>query len=94
MTKLTVYLRIGKRETGSYAIAASASPNPAPLKDNSGAFLPTVSFGVRVSLPDSAFENRIPTVAGITVPEEAMGVLRAVGLEVDTPTRKGEEMKP
>lgn len=83
MPKLTVYLRVGKRGPGSYTVVANASPNLNPIKDGYRHSIPTVAFGVRITLPDSVFEKKATVVADITVPEEALGVLRPVDVQVE-----------
>ncbi len=83
MPKLTVYLRVGKRGPGSYTVVANASPNLNPLKAGYQEAIPTVAFGVRITLPDSVFEKKATVVADITVPAEALGVLRPVDVQVE-----------
>lgn len=83
MPKLTVYLRVGKRGPGSYTVVANASPNLNPIKDSYREAIPTVAFGIRITLPDSVFEKKTTVVADITVPPEALGVLRAEDVQVE-----------
>jgi hypothetical protein len=77
----TVYLRVARTKRGHYKFSATLKPTREPLRPAAtGEALPTIAFGVRLTLPDDAFV--VPVVTGVEVPAEVLTVLgRAEAIE-------------
>ncbi len=60
MKQIQVYIRIAKNKTKGHKVAISMKPNPATLfKIEEGGWqtaLPTIRFGVKINVPDDAFD--------------------------------------
>jgi hypothetical protein len=73
MAKLTVYLRVGKRDGRQpYMIEANLKPSSVPLIQRGAynkpdVYLPTVSFGIDFNLPDELFEQASNIIGEINI---------------------------
>lgn len=71
MTKVKVYLRIGKTPKGLYKVEGSHNPRPIPIKDTNNSyggitkFFPTVFMGLEINLPDEAFQYAEQIIAEV-----------------------------
>lgn len=82
MAKITAYLRIGRRDSGSFSVAATSNPSDVPLKDGNGRDIPTVAFGVRFNIPDAVFDSASRVIAELTIPEEALVVPKPADIKI------------
>ena len=76
--KLKLYVRVAKRPTKGYAVAAGSKPNHQALTNSLGVALPTASFALLLDIPDSAFCRAEQVLAEIVLAEEDIGIAAEV----------------
>lgn len=92
MAKTTIYLRVARKEGGRtpYKVEASNEPNHVPLLVKGGYnkpdyYLPTISFGVVLNIPDELFDQAGNIVAEINVGLDEQSI--AADIKVPAPIK-------
>ncbi len=76
--RVKAFIRVAKGYSGKAKIAANVRPSDEPLKDSNGYALPTVSFAIQLSIPDSLINRAEQVIAEVTIPEEQAEILAEV----------------
>jgi hypothetical protein len=68
----TVYLRVARTGPNRYRYLASVKPSPEPVRTADGMALPTISFGLRLTFPEGAFD---PVVTAVDIPADVLHLI-------------------